>query len=211
MGEQAHRTARGEARLRALTETAADLFLEKGFEALSLDDLIARVGGSRRNIYGRFGNKEGLFVAIVTSLCEELSAPLKSLDIPRTGNLAEALQPFGRELLRIVLLPRTLAIHRLMIAEAPRYPHLAQAIWQAGHAQAANMLTAWIVHQQESGLLRKDTAAAMVAQNFVDLVVADAQLKALIGIGRSPDAAECERIVTTATAVFLQGYGTVFP
>ncbi len=195
----------------ALTETAADLFLEKGFEALSLDDLIARVGGSRRNIYGRFGNKEGLFVATVTSLCEELSAPLKSLHIPSTGDPAEALQLYGRELLRSVLLPRTLAIHRLMIAEAPRYPHLAQAIWQAGHAQAANLLTDWIVHQQESGRLRKDTAAAIVAQNFVDLVVADAQLKALIGVGRPPDAAECERIVTTATAVLLQGYGTVSP
>jgi AcrR family transcriptional regulator len=211
MGDQMHRTARGEARLRALIETAADLFLEKGFEALSLDDLIARVGGSRRNIYARFGNKEGLFVATVTSLCEELGAPLKLLLLPRTGDPAEALHLFGRELLRIVLLPRTLAIHRLMIAEAPRHPRLARAIWQAGHAQAANMLTDWIIHQQESGLLRKDRAATIVAQTFVDLVVADAQLKALVGVGLPPDAAECERIVTAATDVFLQGYGTGCP
>jgi AcrR family transcriptional regulator len=197
--------------LRALIETAADLFLEKGFEALSLDDLIARVGGSRRNIYARFGNKEGLFVATVTSLCEELGAPLKLLLLPRTGDPAEALHLFGRELLRIVLLPRTLAIHRLMIAEAPRHPRLAQAIWQAGHAQAANMLTDWIIHQQESGLLRNDRAATIVAQTFVDLVVAHAQLKALVGVGLPPDAAECERIVTAATDVFLQGYGTGSP
>lgn len=57
-------TRRGEERRLALLLCATDLFLERGYDAVSLDDIVNHAGGSKASIYKYFGNKEGLFTAI---------------------------------------------------------------------------------------------------------------------------------------------------
>jgi AcrR family transcriptional regulator len=200
-----HRTAKGAARIDALTDIAVDLFLDQGYEAVSLDTLIARAGGSRRNIYRHFGGKEGLFLAAVAAMAEAQAAPLRSVRIPVSGDLAEALLQFGRTLLDRVLLPRTLALHRLMIAESSRFPELAQTIWRSGHEQAANILAEWVAHQQNAGALRKGRPPHVLARQFVDLAVADAQLCAQIGITESVNH---DVALKAAIETFLHGQAT---
>jgi AcrR family transcriptional regulator len=197
-----HRTPGGAARLEALTKTALDMFLEQGYEAVSLDELIARVGGSRRNIYQHFGGKEGLFIAAITAVCEQLAAPIKSLEIPLSGDPAAALLLFGKAVLDAVLLPRTLDMTRLMIAESVRFPELAQTIWRSGHEQAAVRLAEWIDHQQKKGVLRKRRPPLLLARQFVDLAVTDAQLRALLGI---PGVFNHDKALRVAVETFLRG------
>jgi AcrR family transcriptional regulator len=196
------RTAKGAARLEALTNTALEMFLDQGYEALSLDELIARAGGSRRNIYSHFGGKEGLFIASITAMCEHLAAPIKSLEIPLSGDPAAALYVFGKAVLEKVLLRRTLDLTRLMIAESVRFPELAQTIWRSGHEQPALVLARWIAHQQEKGVLRKGEPPLLLARQFVDLAVADAQLRALLG---TPGAFKQDEVLRAAIDTFLQG------
>ena len=57
-------TRRGQERRLALLLCATDLILEKGYDAVSLDDIVNHGGGSKASIYKYFGNKEGLFTAI---------------------------------------------------------------------------------------------------------------------------------------------------
>ncbi len=197
-----HRTPKGEARLEALTKTALDMFLDQGYEAVSLDDLIARVGGSRRNIYDHFGGKEGLFIAAITAMCERVAAPIKSFEIPLSGDPAAALLMFGRAVLERVLLPRTLDLTRLMMAEAVRFPDLAQTIWRSGHEQPALVLAEWITHQQTKGVLRKGQPPLLLARQFVDLAVADAQFRALV---RTPGPFSHDEALRAAVETFLRG------
>jgi AcrR family transcriptional regulator len=181
------------------------MFLDQGYEAVSLDTLIAKVGGSRRNIYRHFGGKEGLFLAAIASMSEEQAAPLKSLRIPLSGNPAEALLLFGRAMLERVLLPRTLALHRLMIAESSRFPELARTIWRSGHEQAANILAEWMTQQQKAGVLRNGQPPHVLARQFVDLAVADVQLCAQIGIQAAVDP---DLALKAAIDTFLRGQAT---
>jgi AcrR family transcriptional regulator len=197
-----HRTPKGEARLEALTKTALDMFLDQGYDAVSLDELITRVGGSRRNIYRHFGGKEGLFFAAVTSMCEQVAAPIKSLKIPLSGDPAAALLLFGKAVLDAVLLPRTLELTRLMIAESVRFPDLAQTIWRSGHEQPAIVLAEWIAHLQKKGVLRRAEPPLLLARQFVDLAVADAQLRALID---TPAAFNYGKSLKAAVETFLRG------
>lgn len=201
-----HRTPKGEARLEALTTTALEMFLDQGYEAVSLDELITRVGGSRRNIYSNFGGKEGLFIAAITAMCEGLTAPIKSLRIPLSGDPAAALLLFGKAVLDAVLLPRTLNLTRLMIAEAVRFPDLAQTLWRSGHEQPAIVLAEWIAHQQRQGVLRKGEPPLLLARQFVDLAVADAQLRALI---KTPVAFNHGESLQAAVDTFLRGQADV--
>jgi AcrR family transcriptional regulator len=57
-------TKRGLERRLALLLSATALFLEHGYDAVSLDDIVQHAGGSKASIYKYFGSKEGLFTAI---------------------------------------------------------------------------------------------------------------------------------------------------
>jgi AcrR family transcriptional regulator len=184
---------------------AVEMFLEQGYDAVSLDKLIARAGGSRRNIYDHFGGKEGLFLAAITAICEQRTAPIKSIQIPLSGDPAEALLLFGQALLDGVLRPRSLALHRLMIAESARFPELAQTIWRSGHEQSCAVLAEWVAHQQKSGVLRQGQPPHILARQFIDLVVADARLRGQLGL---PPPADREAALKAAIDTFLHGQAT---
>ncbi|MBT2118932.1 TetR/AcrR family transcriptional regulator [Dyella sp. LX-66] len=179
------------------------MFLEQGYESVSLDELINRVGGSRRNIYAHFGGKQGLFIEVVRKLCAELSEPIEQLNLSG-GDMFAALQLFGHRTLQIVLEPRALALHRLMIAEGHRFPELSQVIWSAGHDKAIQILAASMERRRDE--LRPDIEPLVLAATFVEGLVTGLQLQALIGGRRQPSAeAEIDRQVTSTVATFLTG------
>lgn len=62
-----------ELRRRQLLELAVTLFSERGFAAASMDELAARAGVSKPVIYGLFGSKEGLLIAVIDELGLELN------------------------------------------------------------------------------------------------------------------------------------------
>lgn len=171
---------KGIERLKGLINSATDLFLEHGYKATSMDMLISRVGGSKRNIYERFGGKEGLFIAVISEECERLAVPLRTLVL---SNLCvkQSLEKFAEEILSIIKQPRTIELHRLMIAEGKHFPHLSQAIWLAGQDQAKSILETWIKEQQELKILSSSFTAALLAENFINLVVNKTQMQMLIG------------------------------
>ena len=54
-----------EATRRNILEIATEEFAEKGFSGARVDDIAARTNTSKRMIYYYFGDKEGLFVAVI--------------------------------------------------------------------------------------------------------------------------------------------------
>ncbi|MFT8308817.1 TetR/AcrR family transcriptional regulator [Acetobacter malorum] len=192
---------KGVERLRKLTASATELFLEHGYEATSMDMLIQQVGGSRRNIYERFGGKEGLFSAVIAEECVKLAEPLESLTL-EDGCVRQTLEKFGAEILHIIKQPRVLELHRLMIAEGKRFPQLSRTIWSAGHHNAKSVLAAWIRKQQEQGTLRPALDASGLAYAFIHMVTGEAQLQLLSG-GRCTTKEQDTNTVTLAVSLFL--------
>jgi len=52
---------KGEAKRKAILETAFRLFREQGFEKTSMSEITAQVGGSKATLYRHFPSKEELF------------------------------------------------------------------------------------------------------------------------------------------------------
>jgi AcrR family transcriptional regulator len=197
---------RGPQRVQALREAAADMFLENGYTALSIEALIERVGGSRRNVYAHFGGKEQLFVEAVEHRCLALSEPLLALRIEESPELPTvSLKTFGRALIDIVLGPETLALHRLMIAEGQRFPVLAAKIWDSGPHIGRLILEKWVRHQQERGALRADGDPFRMAGQFLSMATSELQLRALIGDVAT--ARERSKVLDEAIATFMRGWG----
>ena len=201
-------TPRGEQRRQRLQSAATEMFLHRGFEGMSLDQLILEAGGSRRNIYGPCGGKAGLFVAAMGELVGELTAQIEALLIPEAG-LRQGLERYGTKLLELVLQPRVLAMHRLMVAEAQRFPELSQAMRDNGPKRATAALAKWLSPFQDAGALRADRPAQHLAEQYIDLVISSPQMRALIGeLPPGWTAAGIRGHVAAAIGLFLHGAAT---
>lgn len=85
LARHAHGRVPRDLRRRQLLELAAGLFAERGFAAASMDELAARAGVSKPVIYGLFGSKEGLLVAVIEALGIELSETVTRAVAGRSG------------------------------------------------------------------------------------------------------------------------------
>ena len=72
-------TRRGIERRAALLQAANTLFLERGFNAVSLDDIVQVCGGSKAAIYQYFGSKKGLLGALFEYRCENFLKKIRRL------------------------------------------------------------------------------------------------------------------------------------
>ncbi|WP_322981464.1 TetR/AcrR family transcriptional regulator [Pseudomonas sp. C11] len=202
-----HRTAKGAKRIDDLTAVAAELFLERGFEAVAVDDLITRVGGSRSNVYTYFGGKEGLFEAAMLKVSAEMAEPFERL---RTdcSEPERVLSSFGVELVKIALSPRTLAVHRLLTTEGARFPRIAQAMLETSYLKAVGFLASWIESQQSEPHCKfaSDVPSLVLAEQFVNMVSSGVKLRAIVGLVHPPlPKKTMGEIVDHAVRTFLYG------
>src|SRR5262245_50065007 len=78
------RPATADQRREQIVRMTAPLFLKKGYDNVSIDEIIGVVGGSKATIYAWFGGKEGLFEAVVRQKCEDVTL---AIDIDAGGSL----------------------------------------------------------------------------------------------------------------------------
>lgn len=186
----------------AIIHAATEMFLESGYAGVSVDGIIAQIGGSKRTIYKYFGDKDGLFAAIVEQLCEEIVTPLTHMDLKRLS-LQEALSTIAHTFLEVLLSPRTIALHRLIVAEAPRAPASARTFFNAAPSTSYRCLTEYFIWADGAGLVIPGDAHAR-AVLFLDALTGNLQLRSLLGL-EDPGPAEQKRLIDEAIAVFMKG------
>lgn len=198
---QAKRLSRGEARRAVMLAAATAVFLKRGFEAATLDEVIDRSGGSRTTLYEQFGGKEGLFAAIIEDLCRAIVAPLAG-GLESTQSPKAVLSAFARRFLDRLLEPDALGLYRLVIGEAHRFPALGRRVFAAGPTAATERLAAYLRAETRTGRLRvrnPETAACV----FLEMVKGDLHTRALFGVSPAPSAREIEACVNEAVRTFL--------
>jgi TetR/AcrR family transcriptional regulator, mexJK operon transcriptional repressor len=194
-------TEKSARRRAAMLEAATAVFLERGYEGATLGEIIARSGGSRATLYVQFGDKAGLFGAIIAAFCERIVAPVAA----RIEGPAEAaLLAVGKGFMRVMMAPESLGLYRIVIAEGARFPELAEAVFSAGPKAAADGLTRYLAEKVGSGeLALGDPHAA--ARHFLEMVKGDLHFRALLGLAPAPSEAEVEKCVAVAVKTFLDG------
>lgn len=187
----------------AILEAAGAIFFEQGYAATSIDAIIERLGGSKRNIYNEFGSKEGLFTALVEANANSVLAGLAMAEINHR-DLRETLLDFGRRLMRIYLSPALLGVYRTIISEGLRFPKLAQGFYDKGPARASSHLRDVLENAKRRGEVDiQDCAAA--ADHFAGMLRDNLYLRVVLGISPPPTAKEIEASVTSAVDIFLNG------
>ncbi|MFD2232284.1 TetR/AcrR family transcriptional regulator [Phaeospirillum tilakii] len=127
-GRQGRPSAEGSQALdRRILAAATRLFIANGYAATSLEQIAEQAGTGKNSIYRRHPNKEKLFEAVVAGLCAPLveAASRFEKDI---SNPLQALKESCRSLLQFVVLPESVAVYRLLAAEASRFPELVNRV-----------------------------------------------------------------------------------
>lgn len=112
---------RGVARRQAFLQAAREVFLEQGYEAASVNDVVRLAGGSLATLYAQFGSKEGLFLAVTQDQHERFTramTPNSADNMP----LEEGLQYIGVQFVTAMLERDNLAFHRVITSEGRKFP-----------------------------------------------------------------------------------------
>jgi TetR/AcrR family transcriptional regulator, mexJK operon transcriptional repressor len=184
-----------------IVRMAAPLFLKKGYDNVSIDEIIGVVGGSKATIYAWFGGKEGLFEAVVRQKCSDV---ILAIHVDTAGSLEAQLIEIGHSFLAMVLSPPILEFHRLMVSIGRTFPEIGRLFFQTGPASAYNIVATWIAKQQKDGRIGEGDPYRL-AVLFLDMLIGEHQLGWLTSVPRAARRDKIDETVQIAVKVFLRG------
>lgn len=118
------RATRAAERRQAIIDAALDEFVARGFAATRLDDVAKRAGVAKGTIYLHFKDKEALFQELIRTALVPLIGRLAVLP-PVGASVRAALEGFAQTFAREVVSTRRGDIIRMIVAEGPRFPNVA--------------------------------------------------------------------------------------
>ncbi len=210
-------TGRSARKRQAIMEAATALFLRDGYRNTSMDQVAADAAVSKQTVYKQFADKEQLFRDIVLgvtanseAVITEMTSALRGDGVVSPADLRAVLTDLARRYLDGVLQPRVVALRRLLIAEAERFPDLARTYFEQAPARAIELIADAVAAYAERGLL---TAAdpRLAAAHFAYLVLAIPQDRAQFYPGERLPAAERDRLAEEAVRIFLAAYAAYAP
>lgn len=164
----------------AILLAAGDLFLERGFETVSLDTVAHDAGVSKATIYARYADKDALFAAVLRQECERFVAPDSFSPAPDQP-VRDTLIALGTRFLDLVTSDKAMRMHRVLVAETARAPRMAELFYETAVESLKNRFAAWIEVETARGRLRiNDPHGA--AWRYLGAVKGEAHLRAAFGL-----------------------------
>src|SRR5258705_781702 len=187
-----NRAERAAERREAIIEAAMEEFIARGFAATRLDDVAQRAGVAKGTIYLHFKDKEALFQELIRSALVPLIGRL-AVPPPAGGSVRAALEGFAQTFVQEVATTRRGDIVRLIIAEGPRFPSVADFYYREVVSRVISAIRALI----ELGIARGEIRNEALTR-FPQIVVAPAMVaviwQGLFGRHAPLDATEMLRV-----------------
>ena len=125
-----------------ILEAAGKVFLERGFEGATVEEIAEAARAGKPTIYARYGSKEALFAEVVAS---KVRTNTSIQSVAAMGSTIEQrLEAMASVILDRILSPESIGLMRAVIAEARRFPDLAISVKRqardAGIEQVARLL-----------------------------------------------------------------------
>jgi len=181
-----------------------DLFLEKGFSGASTAELLRRVGGSKTTIYTHFGDKAGLFTAVVDEMLKDSVHLLGSFDLSELP-VDDALSEIAQQYLKVVLSERYIGLMRIVVAEVNQFPEIGKAFYEHGPGWSYAKFMSFLEDCVARGELNiRDSTRA--TDLFFGTLLHRELLSRLYGVTTAP-LRERKVIATAVTNEFIELYG----
>jgi AcrR family transcriptional regulator len=197
----AEKRTRAEARNGKLRTVAADLFLKRGYDGVTIDRVVELAGGSKSTVYSEFGGKCGLFISSIETLCQESNEPLAKIDYSGL-DLEQSLKTLAFHILKLITAKRSVDLHRLAIGEAANCPEVGEAWYKHGPARTASFIKD-VFESHRNEFRKTPVPLDRLAVLLHDSLTGDVLYRLLAGITKRESDAELERTANAIVDVFL--------
>ncbi len=194
--------AQQERRHDELLNIALDIFLEKGFEQTTIEEIATQVGMSKRTVYARYADKGALFKATVRQAVERYTVPREALEKIATCDLEETLVAIARLRITNVRTPVATKLQRILTTQSYRFPELFNTAFEEGAGPTIDFISDLFVRYSAEGKINV-TEPHRAATAFLSLVVGGPAR--IIVSGNKLDDAAIEKHVRFAVGIFLRG------
>ncbi|QWT20704.1 TetR/AcrR family transcriptional regulator [Bacillus sp. NP157] len=138
-------------RQQRVLQAACSLFLRDGYR-VSMGAVAREAGVSKQTVYAHFENKDTLFHAAV----EQLVLPLHASLSPERRGLAATLLALAQAHQTHVMDHDNVALGRMLIAEAPRFPGAARTFFRTAIETVASRLSSCMAEAMDNGEMRRE-------------------------------------------------------
>jgi TetR/AcrR family transcriptional repressor of mexJK operon len=159
------------ARETVILTAALGVFLRSGYGASTVDELAAAAQVTKRTLYVYYGDKAGLFAAMVSELAAAVSLDAASDD--------DTLETLAARIVGRVHSDELVGLHRLVIAESARFPELALILHSSGDARH-------IARLAEHLRAERGAASEPLAEPLFSLLLGERHRRRLLGIDPAP-------------------------
>ncbi|NQU71739.1 MAG: TetR/AcrR family transcriptional regulator [Rhodospirillales bacterium] len=198
----AGRKPRSQLKRKEILNGARRVFMSGGYGASSMDAVADAAGVSKMTVYRHFKSKEALFAGVIEELCEGMLAGDLISDMAHRPP-AEALAQFAARFVGTVYDPETLALHRVVIAEAERFPELGRLFYESGPARNIQTLADYLArHGVEWKLEHENSVEA--AESFMEQLRGYTHLRIMLGVAPALGDMEREALIARVVKRFLK-------
>ncbi len=188
-----------------ILDAATTLFFSEGYGVTSIEAIATHAQISKRTFYYRFANKAEVFHAVVHRVVEQLK-PTDMSELFKGETIFTILLRLAGLIIQAALTPQALALHRLILAEASRFPEIAaMAAAEGTRQEAIKNLANLLAEETKAGHLHIDKPE-YAAQQFLHLVLGEPQRRAM-GLGAPMSEDERHDWIKSTVAFFLRGCG----
>ena len=194
----------GDVKTRIL-DAAQRVFLKRGYQSASLDEIAETAPASKPTIYAHFRGKEALFEAVVARVIAGLTN-FEGFE-PKGRTVQDKLASLGTEIVER-LIEETVGITRVAIAEAERFPALSRHVEEHGRNRTVGAVS-HVLNDATHRLSRGSKGpfgpkrSLSTAQIFTDIILLPMLIRALMGVGAEELRSELPGFVRERVSFFL--------
>jgi TetR/AcrR family transcriptional repressor of mexJK operon len=196
-------------RHRVIREAAIAMFLAKGYDGATMEDIAIQAGVSKQTVYKHFKDKQHLYADIVLSTTDNMNDLVGHISerLTRTDSVLEDLEYLAVSFLTALMQTDVLRLRRLVISSVDRFPEVASTWYEQGFERAlAALATCFQVLTDRRLLSVRDPMLA--AEHFVGMLFWIPINKAMFtGDDNYADSHDLVPIAHAAAQAFMHAYG----
>ena len=193
------------AKRRQILEGARAVFLDKGFEGASMNDIARVAGVSKGTLYVYFTDKERLFAEIVDQERHAHMCAIFDFD-HEDADIEAVLTRVGTDLATFLSQRPIVSAMRAVMGIAARMPEMGRHFYERGPAFSRRKLSAYLDRRVAAGQLAIDDTE-LAAGQFLELCHAPLVKPLFFEVGDPPTPERIQTVVASAVRMFLSAYG----
>jgi len=183
---------------------ARDVFMSRGFEGASVDEIAKQAGVSKATLYSYFPDKKLLFMEVAKSECSKQAEEILA-ETSDDDPLEEVLLQIANRFVAFITSDFGQRVFRICVAESDRFPELGQAFYESGPMLMRGHMIELLHAAQERGEVEIDDFQ-LASDQFAELCKADLHPRMVFSVSQTFTKEETSRVAKGAVKTFLARY-----